>query len=95
MKLPRCNSSRQNGWIKKCNWLAGLLYGLKSPVSRHTSQFFLIIALLWPAKNRFLWRKTNPFWAQTRPANPLQKNANAQKAHWHLIYRTREAEIND
>jgi hypothetical protein len=54
-----------------CNWLAGSLSGQKSPIFRHTSQFFLTIALLWPAKNRFVWRKTGPFLAQTRPANQL------------------------
>ncbi|MGI9161099.1 MAG: hypothetical protein ACR2K1_15235, partial [Saprospiraceae bacterium] len=54
-----------------CNWLAGSLSGPKSPISRHTSRFFLTIALLWPAKNRFVWRKMGPFLAQTRPANQL------------------------
>jgi hypothetical protein len=56
-----------------CNWLAGSLSGPKSPIFRHTSQFFLTIALLWPAKNRFVWRKMDPFLAQTRPANQLPK----------------------
>jgi hypothetical protein len=55
------------------NWLAGWLPGRKSPIFRHTSQFFLILALLWPAKNRFVWREMDPFLAQTRPANQLQK----------------------
>jgi hypothetical protein len=55
-----------------CNWLAGSLSGLKSPIFRHTSRFFLTIALLWPAKNPFVWRKMDPFLAQTRPANQLR-----------------------
>jgi hypothetical protein len=54
------------------NWLAGSLSGQKSPIFHHTSQFFLTIALLWPAKNRFVWQKMYPFLAQTRPANQLQ-----------------------
>jgi hypothetical protein len=37
-----------------CNWLAGSLSGPKSPIFRHTSQFFLTIALLLPTKNRFV-----------------------------------------
>jgi hypothetical protein len=65
--------------LKKSNWLAGSLSGPKSPIFRHTSQFFLTVALLWPAKNRFVWRKMGPFLAQTRPANQLRKkNAGAQ-----------------
>jgi hypothetical protein len=58
--------------LTESNWLAGSLSGPKSPIFRHTSQFFLTIALLWPAKNRFVWRKTGSFLAQTRPANQLQ-----------------------
>jgi hypothetical protein len=54
-----------------CNWLAGSLSGPKSPIFRHTLRFFLTIALLWPSKNRFVWRKMDPFLAQTRPANQL------------------------
>jgi hypothetical protein len=33
----------------------------ESPIFRHISQFFLPIAGLWPAKNRFVWRKMDPF----------------------------------
>jgi hypothetical protein len=58
---------------KKSNWLAGSLSGPKSPIFRQTKRFFLTIALLWPAKNRFVWRKMDPFLAQTRPANQLQR----------------------
>jgi hypothetical protein len=61
-----------NAVKNKSNWLAGSLSGPKSPIFRHTLQFFLTIALLWPAKNRFVWRKMGPFLAQTRPANQLQ-----------------------
>ncbi|MGI9160544.1 MAG: hypothetical protein ACR2K1_12415, partial [Saprospiraceae bacterium] len=58
----------------KCTWLAGSLSGPKSPISRLTSQFFSTIALLWPAKNRFVWRKMDPFLAQTLPANQVRSN---------------------
>jgi hypothetical protein len=51
-----------------CNYLAGSLSGPKSPIFRHTSQFFLTVALLRPAKNRFVWQKMDPFLSQTRPA---------------------------
>jgi hypothetical protein len=50
------------------NYLAGSLSGPKSPIFRHTSQFFLTVALLRPAKNRFVWQKMDPFLSQTRPA---------------------------
>jgi hypothetical protein len=70
------------GKNKKRNWLAGSLSGQKSPIFRHTLQFFLTIALLWPAKNRFVWRKMDPFLAQTRPANQLLKNKG--KEDWGL-----------
>jgi hypothetical protein len=66
---------------EKSNWLAGSLSGPKSPISRHTSRFFLTIALLWPAKNRFDWRKMDPFLAQTRPANQLLKKITTQRLH--------------
>ncbi len=51
-----------------CNYLAGSLSGPKSPIFRHTSQFFLTVALLRPAKNRFVWQKIDPLWSQPRPA---------------------------
>jgi hypothetical protein len=54
--------------MNACNYLAGSLSGPKSPIFRHTSQFFLTVALLRPAKNRFVWQKMEPFLSQTRPA---------------------------
>ena len=57
-----------NQSINYSNYLAGSLSGPKSPIFRHTSQFFLTVALLRPAKNRFVWQKMDPFLSQTRPA---------------------------
>jgi hypothetical protein len=80
--LRRLNMRLQGGKVLFFfdNWLAGSLSGPKSPIFRHTSQFFLTIALLWPAKNRFVWQKMDPFLAQTRPANQLLFLINAQHA---------------
>jgi hypothetical protein len=54
--------------LANCNYLAGSLSGQKSPIFRNTSQFFLTVALLRPAKNRFVWQKMDPFLSQTRSA---------------------------
>jgi hypothetical protein len=59
MKIAR--SSRSLGFKNDRNWLAGPLSGQKNPISRYTSQFFLTLALLGPAKNRFVWRKRSFF----------------------------------
>jgi hypothetical protein len=73
--LPEKRLLRRNGALEIflfpnnfCNYLAGSLSGPKSPIFRHTSQFFLTVALLRPAKNRFVWQKMDPFLSQMRPA---------------------------
>ena len=53
------------------NGFGGALSGPKRSIFCHTSQVFLTVALLRPAKTRFVWQKMATFFSQTRPPNPL------------------------
>jgi hypothetical protein len=44
-----------------CNWLGGTLSGPKSAIFRSTLNIFLTVALLLPAKIRFVWQKMVAF----------------------------------
>jgi hypothetical protein len=56
------------------NWFGGTLSGPKRPIFHHAQQIFLTVALLRPAKIRFIWQKMTTFCLRRDHANQLLWN---------------------